>query len=93
MRMKFEGGVHRVQRVPRTEKSGRMHTSTVTVAILSQPSEVCLSTVSVITGAILNTHSARSLHPFKIFNSLRITLKKLSYRYEELTVLNKITQF
>ncbi|KPP69686.1 hypothetical protein Z043_111540 [Scleropages formosus] len=30
--MKFEGGVHRVQRVPRTEKQGRMHTSTMTVA-------------------------------------------------------------
>ena len=40
LRMKFEGGVHRVQRVPKTEKSGRMHTSTVTVAVLSQPSEV-----------------------------------------------------
>lgn len=40
LRMKFEGGVHRVQRVPKTEKSGRMHTSTVTVAILSQPSEI-----------------------------------------------------
>ena len=40
LRMKFEGGVHRVQRVPKTERSGRMHTSTVTVAILSQPSEV-----------------------------------------------------
>jgi len=40
LQMKFEGGVHRVQRVPKTEKSGRMHTSTVTVAILAQPSEV-----------------------------------------------------
>lgn len=33
-RLKFESGVHRVQRVPETEKSGRVHTSTVTVAIL-----------------------------------------------------------
>jgi peptide chain release factor 1 len=32
--MKFESGVHRVQRVPATEKSGRVHTSTVTVAVL-----------------------------------------------------------
>ena len=32
--MKFESGVHRVQRVPETEKSGRVHTSTVTVAVL-----------------------------------------------------------
>lgn len=32
--LKFESGVHRVQRVPETEKSGRVHTSTVTVAVL-----------------------------------------------------------
>ncbi|XP_071099580.1 peptide chain release factor 1-like, mitochondrial isoform X2 [Haliotis cracherodii] len=38
--LKFEGGVHRVQRVPRTEKSGRVHTSTMTVAILPQPDEI-----------------------------------------------------
>ncbi|NXT46563.1 RF1ML factor, partial [Pluvianellus socialis] len=40
--MKFEGGVHRVQRVPKTEKQGRIHTSTMTVAILPQPSEMRL---------------------------------------------------
>ena len=33
-RLKFESGVHRVQRVPDTESSGRIHTSTVTVAVL-----------------------------------------------------------
>ena len=32
--LKYEGGVHRVQRIPKTEKSGRIHTSTVSVAIL-----------------------------------------------------------
>lgn len=35
--MKYEGGVHRVQRIPKTEKSGRVHTSTITVAILPKP--------------------------------------------------------
>lgn len=35
-KMKFESGVHRVQRVPETEKSGRVHTSTVTVAVLPE---------------------------------------------------------
>jgi peptide chain release factor 1 len=35
--MKYEGGVHRVQRIPRTEKSGRVHTSTATVAVLPKP--------------------------------------------------------
>jgi peptide chain release factor 1 len=39
-RLKYESGVHRVQRVPVTESSGRIHTSTVTVAILPEAEEV-----------------------------------------------------
>jgi peptide chain release factor 1 len=39
-RLKFESGVHRVQRVPTTESSGRIHTSTVTVAVLPEAEEV-----------------------------------------------------
>jgi peptide chain release factor 1 len=39
-RLKFEGGVHRVQRVPVTEGSGRIHTSAVTVAVLPEADEV-----------------------------------------------------
>jgi peptide chain release factor 1 len=39
-RFKFERGVHRVQRVPETEASGRIHTSTVTVAVLPEAEEV-----------------------------------------------------
>ncbi|MCA9341976.1 peptide chain release factor 1 [Candidatus Saccharibacteria bacterium] len=38
-RLKFEGGVHRVQRVPATESQGRIHTSTVTVAVLPEAQE------------------------------------------------------
>jgi peptide chain release factor 1 len=41
-RLKFESGVHRVQRVPVTEASGRIHTSTVTVAVLPEAAEVDL---------------------------------------------------
>ena len=41
-RLKFESGVHRVQRVPQTEAQGRIHTSTATVAILIEPKEVDL---------------------------------------------------
>ncbi|XP_072565495.1 peptide chain release factor 1-like, mitochondrial isoform X3 [Paramormyrops kingsleyae] len=41
--MKFEAGVHRVQRVPKTEKQGRIHTSTMTVAVLPQPTEITLT--------------------------------------------------
>lgn len=39
-RFKYESGVHRVQRVPTTESSGRIHTSTVTVAVLPEVDEV-----------------------------------------------------
>lgn len=39
-RLKFEGGVHRVQRVPATEASGRIHTSAVTVAVLPEAEEI-----------------------------------------------------
>ena len=38
--LKYESGVHRVQRVPQTEASGRIHTSTVTVAVLPEAEEV-----------------------------------------------------
>ena len=39
-RLKFESGVHRVQRVPETETQGRIHTSTVTVAVMPEAEEV-----------------------------------------------------
>jgi peptide chain release factor 1 len=42
-RLKFEGGVHRVQRVPSTESSGRIHTSTATVIVLPEADELEVS--------------------------------------------------
>ena len=39
-RLKFESGVHRVQRIPTTESSGRIHTSTVTVAVMAEVEDV-----------------------------------------------------
>ena len=39
-RFKFESGVHRVQRIPATEKNGRVHTSTTTVAVLPEAEDV-----------------------------------------------------
>jgi peptide chain release factor 1 len=42
-RLRFESGVHRVQRVPSTEAQGRIHTSTATVAVLVEPEEVDFS--------------------------------------------------
>ncbi len=42
-RLKFEGGVHRVQRIPATESSGRIHTSTVTVVVMPEADEIEVS--------------------------------------------------
>nr|XP_033328133.1 peptide chain release factor 1-like, mitochondrial isoform X1 [Megalopta genalis] len=39
-KLKYEGGVHRVQRVPETERSGRLHTSTATVIVLPEPKSI-----------------------------------------------------
>ncbi len=39
-KMKYESGVHRVQRVPETESGGRIHTSTITVAVMPEAEEV-----------------------------------------------------
>ncbi|KAF3341678.1 very-long-chain (3R)-3-hydroxyacyl-CoA dehydratase PASTICCINO 2A [Carex littledalei] len=44
-KLKFETGIHRVQRVPLTEKSGRVHTSAVSVAILPQADEVLIFSI------------------------------------------------
>ena len=42
-KLKYESGVHRVQRVPKTESQGRVHTSTITVAVIPEASEVDVS--------------------------------------------------
>ncbi len=42
-KLRYESGVHRVQRVPETESQGRIHTSTVTVAVLAEPEELELN--------------------------------------------------
>ena len=42
-KLKFEGGIHRVQRIPATEASGRIHTSAVTVAVLPEAEDVDLT--------------------------------------------------
>jgi peptide chain release factor 1 len=41
--MKYESGVHRVQRVPETESKGRVHTSTITVAVMPEVNELELN--------------------------------------------------
>lgn len=42
-KMQFEGGVHRVQRIPKTEKQGRVHTSTASIAVLIKPKKTELN--------------------------------------------------
>jgi len=41
--MQYESGVHRVQRIPKTEKQGRVHTSTITIAVLERPKKMDIS--------------------------------------------------
>ena len=45
-RLKFENGVHRVQRVPQTETQGRIHTSTATVVVMPQADEARISPIT-----------------------------------------------
>ena len=55
--MKFESGVHRVQRVPETESQGRIHTSTSTVAILPKVDDIKESEINQSElGLILSEH-------------------------------------
>lgn len=55
-KLKFEAGVHRVQRVPATETQGRIHTSTATVAIMPEVDEVTVT----IEPKDIEMHTARS---------------------------------
>ena len=73
-RMKYESGVHRVQRVPDTEASGRIHTSTVTAAVLPEAEEVDIE----INPADLSVDTFRSSgaggqHVNKTESAIRIT--------------------
>ncbi|MFH0847022.1 MAG: peptide chain release factor 1 [Chloroflexota bacterium] len=73
-RLKYERGVHRVQRVPTTEASGRIHTSTATVAVLPQADEV---EVSIDPGDlridIFHAGSAGGQNVNKVATAVRIT--------------------
>ena len=68
-RLKFESGVHRVQRVPETESQGRVHTSTVTVAVLPEAEEVDFE----IDPADLKIDTFRGQHINKTESAIRIT--------------------
>ena len=61
--LKWEGGVHRVQRIPSTEKSGRIHTSTASVAILPVPDEKARQLAGEIKPSDLKIDTFRSSGP------------------------------
>lgn len=73
-KMKFESGVHRVQRVPKTETSGRVHTSAATVAILPEAEEADIKVVdSEIKIDTYRASGAGGQHVNKTESAIRIT--------------------
>ena len=73
-RLKYERGVHRVQRVPVTEASGRIHTSTATVAVLPEASEVEVSISSDdLRTDIFHSGGAGGQNVNKVATAVRIT--------------------
>jgi peptide chain release factor 1 len=73
-RLKFESGVHRVQRVPETEAQGRIHTSTATVAVMIEPEDVELQiNPSDLKIETYRASSAGGQHMQKTDSAVRIT--------------------
>ncbi len=73
-RLKYERGVHRVQRVPVTESSGRIHTSTATVAVLPKAEEVDIAVnPDDLKIDIFHSGSAGGQHVNKVATAIRIT--------------------
>ncbi|MBA7639032.1 Peptide chain release factor 1 [subsurface metagenome] len=73
-RFKYERGVHRVQRVPTTESSGRIHTSTATVAVLPEADEVDVSIKPEdLRVDIYHSRGAGGQHVNKVATAVRLT--------------------
>ena len=74
-KMKYEAGVHRVQRIPQTEKRGRIHTSTATVAVLPKPKETQIQINDFIQTPFSNTIVIKYLNNLCAVINLVITIK------------------
>ncbi len=73
-RLKYERGVHRVQRIPVTEAGGRIHTSTATVAVLPEAEEVEVDiNPSDLRIDVFHSHGAGGQHVNKVATAVRIT--------------------
>ena len=73
-RMKFESGVHRVQRVPVTETQGRIHTSAATVAVLPQPEDIDIDfSMSDVRVDTMRASGAGGQHVNKTDSAVRMT--------------------
>ena len=74
-RLKFESGVHRVQRVPDTEASGRIHTSAATVAVLplAQEVDVAINEATDLKIETMRSQGAGGQHVNKVESAVRIT--------------------
>ena len=74
-KIKHEGGVHRVQRIPETEKGGRLHTSTASVAILPKPKKTEIK----INPADLKTDSYKASGPGGQYVNKRMTAIRITH--------------
>src|SRR5206468_3682872 len=73
-KLKFESGVHRVQRVPATEASGRIHTSTATVAVLPEAQDVDVAILDTdLKIDTLRSSGAGGQHVNKTESAMRVT--------------------
>jgi len=81
-KMKHEAGVHRVQRIPETEKSGRVHTSTATVAVLPQFKKTQTTITHIPSGIVVSSQTERNQLSNKE-NAMSILQAKVSERERE----------
>ena len=89
-KMKYESGVHRVQRVPETESAGRIHTSTITVAVMPEAEEVDVQ----IDEKDIRIDVMRDIRKWWTvckYNRFRCTTYTLSYRYSYIQPDRKVT--